>query len=194
MLFQSAVLESNLEVVKLLVKKGITCDDVIEHALNKYNILKYIVEHGKLQKLDYVLLCLSKTNFVDLIEFLLRFEFTAKETLLLLCLEVACKHGTLKTVQFLIEKKGVDYHHSYDCAFRKACQYGHLPVVEYLYSLGVDIHAEKDFAVRWASHNGHYNVVCFLINKGADYRAMDNWALRWCKDDKIKKHLTSLSC
>ena len=46
----------------------------------------------------------------------------------------------------------------------KACELGHLAVVEYALKNGANVHAEDDCALGWASENGHADVVK-LLNK-----------------------------
>jgi len=116
----------------------------------------------------------------------------------------ACKTGDIRKLQTLNYSK-IDIHSNYECAFRHACENGHLDVVKYLISLEpdhgrIDIHTWDEGAFQLACRNGHLDVVKYLISLEPehgriDIHAYDDYAFRCaCYDGHLDvvKYLISL--
>ena len=98
----------------------------------------------------------------------------------------ACKKGKLTSVQWLIEKEGINKNEKdkyNDAPIHIASKNGHLSIVQYLIEKQ---NVYKDIVGRYgktplhyACQKGHFNVVEYLISKGADIDAKDEdeWGL-----------------
>ena len=65
-------------------------------------------------------------------------------------------------------------------AFQKACEFGHLELAQWIYSLGgVDHHAYNEWAFVLACEIGHLEMVQWIYSLGGvDHHADDEWAFR----------------
>lgn len=123
--------------------------------------------------------------------------------------KVACLHGHLDVVQFLVEKgarinanalqlpsimgylkivrylveKGADIRANNDWALQKSCYYGRLEVVRYLVENGANIHVHDNFPLHCASLAGHLKIVCYLVECGADIHARQDFALQLASEN-----------
>ena len=96
------------------------------------------------------------------------------------CLLLACEHGHLEIVKYIVER-GVDVNaYVQDMTIlTMPCEKGHLEVVKYLVESGADIHADYDIAIQVASQCGHLEVVKYLVSRGANIHEERELALRW---------------
>ena len=78
-----------------------------------------------------------------------------------------------------------DIHKHDELAFRQSCEYGHLQIVKFLWSLNCDIniHANNEEAFRFGCNNCHLDVVKFLwsLNQNINVDAQSEHAYRLAK-------------
>ena len=99
---------------------------------------------------------------------------------------IAAEQGKFESVQYLIDKEGVDanlmtikdYENIVegDTLLHVACQNGHLSIVQYLISKKVNIESKDSLdgtPLHIACQNGHLPIVQYLIKKGASIEAND---------------------
>ena len=94
-------------------------------------------------------------------------------------LAFASGKGYLKTVNFLVTRRGADVHAGGDKALMWASRKGHLEVVKFLVSRGANVRAASDDgALIYASEDGHLDMVKYLVSQGANVHAKYGEALR----------------
>ena len=102
-------------------------------------------------------------------------------------LAAAARAGSVSTVRYLIEERGVDSGADHNYSFRLAASNGHIDVVQLFLDLpldrGVDPGASDNYALRRAAEKGHTDIVQLLLDlpldRGVDPTARDNDAFRW---------------
>ena len=90
-------------------------------------------------------------------------------------LKAAAISGDLETIINL--KKDINIHIDNEVAFRFACSYGHLKMVQYLVNDGTDVHVLNDWGIRMACGHGNWKVLFYLLGKGANIHADNESAL-----------------
>jgi hypothetical protein len=93
-------------------------------------------------------------------------------------LKIAAREGYTETVRFLLEDKGIDPFIENDYALRRACQNGHLEIVELLLNHGANPAALDDTPIRVAAKGGHTEIVRLLLrDTRVNPLACNNYAL-----------------
>ncbi len=161
-----AVYNNHLELVKLLVKKGLDISIVIK---DNETLLHIATIKDSLETAKYLI-----KNGIDIEQKTGWRDSTALHT--------AAQNGAINILKYLIEEVKAPYDDIKVELLNAAASGGHLAIVEYLYAKGVDVngyarHAELGFIeypLMSAARYGHADVVTFLIDKGADVNARDN--------------------
>jgi len=79
-------------------------------------------------------------------------------------------------------------HAQNDCAFRYACEKGHIEIAKWLHSSNANIHAQNDYAFRLACNNGQFEVVEWLLNFNIDFSTFG----RYFFSTKIMKEMVEI--
>lgn len=167
--------------LSLLKNFSISIDNILPIAceLHRDDLIPILIKHGKINDIDTIILCLSKTKHTQLLFNLL--QYNASDLPLDLALIQASKHGLLENVKLLCSQPGINIHVNDDAPLRKASENGLHHIVSYLLEKGANIHADDDYSVRWAAYRGHAEVVKLLVSRGANWKALNSWALKFAR-------------
>ena len=100
---------------------------------------------------------------------------------------IATQEGKITSVQYLIEKEGIDINAQAEKIYfvmiykgstplHIACQYSHLPIVRYLIEIGANIEAKDKYdktPLHYACTTRHAPIIQYLVEKGANVLAED---------------------
>jgi ankyrin repeat protein len=184
----------DLQMVKYLVEKGAPIDDKtidgetpaqLAAANNRFPVLEYFLNERK-QKFD--IFEAAEKGYTNAVQYFIdrkKTPATAVNADGWSVIHRAAYGGTLNTIVFLVEKKGVNVNVSnvrrktLVTPLHAAAEKGHLSVATYLVKKGADSNA-RDFQGRtplyWAAYNGHHDLVVYFIDTlQNDSRERDNF-------------------
>ncbi|KAI8804474.1 hypothetical protein BJ742DRAFT_451774 [Cladochytrium replicatum] len=84
-------------------------------------------------------------------------------------LQWASRNGAIRVVQYLVEEKGVDFHHNQEEASTWACEFGHFELVSFFLNHGSDIRIFSRFAMKYAAQFGLFKFFTSMDRRGVDY-------------------------
>lgn len=172
------------EIIKILLKKGINCDEihlrsVLGH-IDDLGILQLLLEYtnGKILDLNCditlrrILLNNKNIEMLKLIYFYHPYSPITKyyyENISLM----ACIIGSVNVIKFL-EEIGVDFRSFNGELLPTASYHGKMDIVKYLLEKGIDVHACNEKALIASIHNDNVEILELLIENGADFHARNN--------------------
>ncbi len=134
--FQNAVLNGHIEVVKLLIERGIDIRVDNDNALrtaSKFEIVKLLVDNGA------------------------NIHANDNEAL-----QLAVENGHIEVVKYLVGQ-GANIHRNDDEPLQLAVWYGYIEIVRFLLERGANIYANDDKAFINAIEYGYYNILKLLV-------------------------------
>jgi hypothetical protein len=85
-----------------------------------------------------------------------------------------CEKGYIYMAKWIHRLGGVNIHDNDDRAFRRSCEFDHLEIAKWLYSIGANIHAHNDRAFRRSCRYGNYEMAKWLCSIGIDINIQPN--------------------
>lgn len=117
--------------------------------MNEFDQFEYACEYGDLETIQFIL---QKESL----------KFTYDRTYIW-CVQLACKHGHLDCVKWMLEYKPTNISCANNYAFRMACANGHLTCAKWLYSIITNKNINMEWTFMYACSLGHLHVAQWLL-------------------------------
>jgi ankyrin repeat protein len=180
-LFENAVLNQNIEIVKFLVKRGFTLEDIrandnyilrLAVYLNDFEMVKFLIEQGlTLEDIRSSIVNAISSGSFEILNLLISQGLTLEDLKSNNIYMDPIVNGNINVVKLLVSHGLTldDLKINNNYAIKHAAGNGHVEMVKFLISQGLtidDLISDDNYSIKTAVCLGHFEMVKFLISQG----------------------------